>query len=118
MANASGQHTAFGPGPGAHGEEEHKHGAGLYIAGYILSLVLTAISFWLALTRAMPLGPLMLVLIILAGLQIVVQLFFFMHVTEGDGPPWHSMALLLGLIFTFAIALMSMWIMSFHYQVQ
>ncbi|MCL6517214.1 cytochrome C oxidase subunit IV family protein [Alicyclobacillus sp.] len=102
-----------GPAP-AH---EH-HGPGLYIVGYIASLVLTAIAFWLALGHHMAGGPLALTLLILGALQIVVQLFFFMHVTEGDGPPFHSMALVLGLIFTFAIALMSIWIMSFHYQVQ
>ncbi|WP_051663366.1 cytochrome o ubiquinol oxidase subunit IV [Alicyclobacillus macrosporangiidus] len=98
-------------------EHEH-HGAGMYIVGYIASLVLTAIAFWLALGHHMVGGPLALTLLILGGLQIVVQLFFFMHVTEGDGPPWHSVGLVLGLIFTFAIALMSIWIMSFHYQVQ
>ncbi|MBX5436433.1 MAG: cytochrome C oxidase subunit IV family protein [Alicyclobacillaceae bacterium] len=93
---------------------EHRHSPAMYIVGYVLSLVLTAVAFWLALTHAMAIGPLMWVLMILAGLQIIVQLYFFMHVTEGDGPPFHSVALVLGLIFTFAIALMSIWIMSFH----
>lgn len=84
-----------------------------YIVGYFASLLLTAGAFGLALTRAMHLGPLLMVLMTLAGMQIIVQLYFFMHVTEGDGPPFHSAALLLGLIFTFAIALMSVWIMGF-----
>ena len=90
-----------------------KHSSGKYIVGYFLSLVLTAIAFALALTHSMRVGHLLVVLVILAGFQIVVQLQFFMHVTEGDGPPFHSAALLLGLIFTFAIALMSVWIMGF-----
>lgn len=91
----------------------NKHGAGKYVVGYLSSIALTAIAFGIALTRAMHSGPLLLVLIMLAGLQIIVQLFFFMHVTEGDGPPYHSVALILGLFFTFAIALMSVWIMGF-----
>ncbi|WDL98294.1 cytochrome o ubiquinol oxidase subunit IV [Alicyclobacillus sp. ALC3] len=90
-----------------------QHSATKYIVGYLSSLVLTAIAFLLALTHSMRVGPLVVVLTVLAGMQIVVQLFFFMHVTEGDGPPWHSVFLLLGLIFTFAIALMSIWIMGF-----
>lgn len=94
-----------------------KHSPTPYIVGYILSLVLTAIAFGLALTHSMTMGPLMWVLMLLAAMQIVVQLFFFMHITEGDGPPYHSIALLLGLFFTFAVALMSIWIMGFSSQV-
>lgn len=92
----------------------HKHKATKYIVGYASSLVLTAIAFLLALVKhTLPVGPLVVVLTVLAALQIVVQLYFFMHVTEGDGPPFHSVFLILGLLFTFAIALMSVWIMSF-----
>src|SRR5579875_3085591 len=90
-----------------------KHSATKYVIGYLASLILTAIAFGLALTHSMHVGPLIIVLTILAGLQIVVQLYFFMHVTEGDGPPFHSVFLILGLLFTFAIALMSIWIMGF-----
>lgn len=90
-----------------------KHSATKYVVGYLSSLILTAIAFLLALTSSMRVGPLVVVLMILAAFQIVVQLYFFMHVTEGDGPPFHSVFLVLGLIFTFAIALMSIWVMSF-----
>src|SRR5579875_3852737 len=90
-----------------------KHRATQYIIGYLSSLILTAIAFTLALTHSMRVGPLVVLLTILAGLQIVVQLYFFMHITEGDGPPFHALFLILGLIFTFAIALMSVWIMGF-----
>lgn len=96
-----------------HAAGHRKHSARLYITGYLCSLGLTAVAFGLALTHALHPGLILVVLVVLAGLQIGVQLFFFMHVTEGDGPPVHSAALLLGLIFTFAIALMSVWIMGF-----
>ncbi|QQE77804.1 cytochrome o ubiquinol/quinol oxidase subunit IV [Alicyclobacillus sp. SO9] len=92
----------------------HKHKSGKYIVGYLLSLVLTGISFSLALTHSMSFQPLIVVLVILAAFQIVVQLFFFMHVTESDGPAYHAMGLVLGLFFTFAIAFMSVWIMGFN----
>lgn len=90
-----------------------KHRPTMYIVGYLLSLILTAIAFVLALTHSMHVGPLIVLLTILGGLQIVVQLFFFMHITESDGPAYHAVFLTLGLIFTFAIALMSVWIMAF-----
>lgn len=91
----------------------HKHSATKYIIGYLSSLILTAIAFLLALTHSMRVGPLVVLLTVLAGLQIVVQLYFFMHITESDGPPYHAVFLLIGLMFTFAIALMSVWIMGF-----
>ena len=103
-----GQHADGGAAP-----HPHKHSIRPYIVGYVFSLLLTAAAFSLALTHAMKYGPLLLVLIGLAGLQILVQLFFFMHVTEGDRPHWHVVALALALLFAFAFALMSIWIMSF-----
>ncbi|MFD1677490.1 cytochrome o ubiquinol oxidase subunit IV [Alicyclobacillus fodiniaquatilis] len=90
-----------------------QHSPKLYIIGYLASLILSAISFLLALNTGMHVGLLVVILTVLAGLQIVVQLFFFMHITESDGPPYHAVLLVLGLIFTFAIALMSVWIMAF-----
>ncbi|MCL6442329.1 MAG: cytochrome C oxidase subunit IV family protein [Alicyclobacillus sp.] len=90
-----------------------KHKSTQYIIGYLSSLILTAIAFTLALTHTMRVGPLVVLLTILAAFQIVVQLYFFMHITEGDGPPYHAVFLVLGLLFTFAIALMSVWIMGF-----
>lgn len=61
------------PGQSGH----HKHSATKYIIGYLASLVLTAIAFTLALTHLMRVGPLVVLLTILAGLQIIVQLYFF-----------------------------------------
>jgi cytochrome o ubiquinol oxidase operon protein cyoD len=94
-----------------------KHSAKKYVIGYLLSLILTAIAFELALTRALKIEPLMMILMTLAGLQIVVQLYFFMHVTEGDKPRFHVMFLILGIFFTFATASLSVWIMTFNSQV-
>lgn len=90
-----------------------KHGAAPYVFGYLSSLVLTAIAFILALVLHVTIGRLLIVITLLAALQIFVQLYFFMHVTESDGPLYHTAFLVLGLIFTFAIALMSVWVMGF-----
>lgn len=99
-----------------HNSKNH-NSAKPYIIGYILSLVLTVAAFVLALTHAMGIVPLTITLLVLATLQIFVQLFFFMHVTEGEGPSYHVMALVLGAIFTFTIIGGSIWIMTFNSQV-
>lgn len=98
---------------GSPDSHERRHSIRPYIVGYAASLVLTAIAFALALTHSLKYGPLLLILLGLAGLQIIVQLFFFMHVTEGERPAWHVAALVLALFFAFSFAFMSIWIMSF-----
>ncbi|SIS55169.1 cytochrome o ubiquinol oxidase operon protein cyoD [Alicyclobacillus vulcanalis] len=89
-----------------------------YFTGYVLSLVLTAIAFALVAFHALPAPVLLVLLMVLAAIQVLVQLFLFMHVTEGDGSRVKGLAIGLGLFFTLAIALGSVWIMSFNSQVQ
>ncbi|CAB3393151.1 cytochrome o ubiquinol oxidase subunit IV [Kyrpidia spormannii] len=114
--NETGAASGSGAAP-RHAHSGDGHSAGKYVLGYVASLVLTAIAFGLAFTHTLTASPLVLVLLVLAGCQILVQLFFFMHVTEGNGPAFHSVAILLGFVFTFAVVLMSMWIMTFSSQV-
>ncbi|WP_206831115.1 cytochrome C oxidase subunit IV family protein [Alicyclobacillus fructus] len=89
-----------------------------YIVGYVLSLVLTAIAFAAVGIRAVPVQFLLGLLMALAAIQVLVQLFLFMHVKEGDGSRIKGTAMLLGLFFTLSIAIGSIWIMSFNSQVQ
>ncbi|MBX6352387.1 MAG: cytochrome C oxidase subunit IV family protein [Thermoflavifilum sp.] len=86
-----------------------------YVLGYVASLVLTVIALWLVLTHGFSRQPLTLMILLLAALQVIVQLFLFMHVTEGDdGPPFHSVAVTMGFLFTLIFVLGSVWVMSFH----
>lgn len=89
-----------------------------YVLGYVLSLVLTAIAFGLVGLHVGTAGWVLTVLILLAAMQVLVQMFLFMHITEGDGTRVKSIAMGLGLFFTLSIALGSIWIMSFSNQVQ
>lgn len=57
-------------------------------------------------------------ILLAAVLQFVIQLFFFMHIRDGEGPRYNVMALILGLVFVFTIVAGAMWIMSFNSQVQ
>ncbi|WP_245578113.1 cytochrome C oxidase subunit IV family protein [Alicyclobacillus herbarius] len=94
-----------------------KHGIGQYVLGYVLSIVLTLAALWAAFTHGLSGSPLVLVLLALGVLQIGVQLFLFMHITKGDGPPVHSLAIALAFLFTIIFVAGSLWAMSFHYMV-
>lgn len=87
------------------------------VAGFALSLILTFASLWLGLSGMLSFTHVMIILMILACLQIVVQLVFFMHFLESDGPAYHVIGLVFGIIFTFAVVAGSIWIMTFNSQV-
>lgn len=92
---------------------EH-HSVKPYIVGYILSLILTVAAFGLYYANIVAVGVLIVILLALAVLQIFVQLFFFMHVTEGEGPHYHVMALVVGALIVVTIIGGSIWIMAFN----
>lgn len=102
------------PSNGHHGHHEHHgHGIKLPVIGFVLSIVLTLISLWSVMNRVMSVTNLIALILILAVIQIFIQLFFFMHVTESKGHPWHAWMLGLGLIFVVCIIAGSIWILSF-----
>lgn len=84
-----------------------------HVIGYIASLVLTFAALWIILSKPFHPGPLFTITLILAIFQILIQIFFFMHITESHGPRWHTQMLSLGFLFTLAVVAGSIWIMSF-----
>lgn len=84
-----------------------------HVIGYILSLVLTIIALVAGLNHMASLVALMTIILVLAAIQILVQLFFFMHITEKHGPRYNVITLIVAFTFTFAIIGGSIWIMAF-----
>lgn len=89
-----------------------------YIIGFILSIILTVIPFVLVFEHILEKTALIVSILLAAVLQFVVQLFFFMHIRDGEGPRYNVVALILGLVFVTTIVAGSIWIMSFNSQVQ
>jgi cytochrome o ubiquinol oxidase subunit IV len=78
-----------------HEDEAHvPHGSfGGYIAGFVLAVLLTAGSFGLAMSGMLPRQSAMFMLAVLALVQIVVHLVFFLHLNTSSGQRWNVMAL-------------------------
>ncbi|WDL96284.1 cytochrome o ubiquinol oxidase subunit IV [Alicyclobacillus sp. ALC3] len=98
------------------GAPAHKHAAGFpwhHVIGFALSIILTLLALWMVQTHIARASGLLALILVVAALQIGIQLFFFMHVTESPGPKYHVIALSLGIIFTFAVVAGSVWIMTF-----
>jgi len=64
-----------------------------YVCGFVLSVVLTAAAFWLVMHGAFPAQTAMIALSVLAFVQIVVHLVFFLHIDMSVGQRWNVMAL-------------------------
>ena len=90
-----------------------------YVIGFALSIVLTIIPLMLVVNHVIPMGPLTWTILGCALLQIVVQLFMFMHFTDtgGSGPAYQTITIGIGLFFAFVFVGASIWIMSFNSQV-
>lgn len=103
----------------AHGNhDEHHDDSGYhatvkgYVTGFLLSVVLTAIPFWLVMAKVLPTpGATAAVILFLAAVQIVVHMVYFLHMNTKVEGGWS----LLALIFTGAVlAIMlsgSIWVM-------
>lgn len=85
-----------------------------YVIGFLLSVVLTAIPFWLVMAKVLPSSSVTaLVIMGFAAMQIVVHMIYFLHMNSKVESGWS----LLALVFTAALVLImlagSIWVM-FH----
>lgn len=97
----------------SHGAHDESHGSlKSYVIGFVLSIVLTIIPLVVVLNDMMGKTATLVVILIAAVLQFVIQLFFFMHLREEKEPRWNVMALILGFIIVITIIVGSIWIMG------
>jgi cytochrome o ubiquinol oxidase operon protein cyoD len=115
----SDHHTAH-----AHGHDDHGHGhvdhddhmeshGSLkdYSIGFILSVILTAIPFWLVMTHQLPPGTTKAVILGFAAVQLVVHMIYFLHMNSKSEGGWNMMAMLLTVILLFIVMTGSIWVM-------
>jgi cytochrome o ubiquinol oxidase subunit IV len=89
---------------------------GGYVAGFVLSVILTAAAFWLVMAKVFD-NSLVTTFVILglAIVQIYVHMVFFLHMTSKAEGGWSWMSLIFTLILVIITLSGSLWIM-FHLQ--
>jgi cytochrome o ubiquinol oxidase operon protein cyoD len=100
---------------GAHDSHGDDGGHGTlrgYVTGFVLSVILTAIPFWLVMSNALKSSGLTITVVLaFAVVQIVVHAVYFLHMNTKAQGGWMVMAL----IFTLTLVLItlsgSIWIM-------
>lgn len=113
MSNATHPHTGHDDhhDTSAHGTQNHGT-MGSYMIGFGLSLLLTAIPFWLvmsgALGNAQATG---IVIMAFAVVQILVHMVFFLHMNTRAEGGWSMMALIFTMVLVVITLSGSMWVM-------
>lgn len=83
-----------------------------YATGFLLSVVLTAIPFWLVMRGVLP-DPTVTAVAILAfaAVQIVVHMVFFLHMSPKSEGGWNMLALIFTLVLVVITLAGSLWVM-------
>ena len=85
---------------------------GGYLAGFALSVVLTALPFWLVMTGALDnKQATALIVMAFAVFQVVVHMIFFLHMDARAEGGWSLMALIFTLILVVIALTGSLWVM-------
>lgn len=84
----------------------------LYLSGFVICLVLTALSFSLAAFELFRTDLLVVSLIVLAIVQAAVQLAFFMHFGKESKPRWMVLVFCFMVAILLIVVLLTLWIIS------
>lgn len=96
----------------AHDEGEMHFSAKGYAIGFILSVILTVIPFWLVMEGVLSTPAATAVAIMVLGaVQIVVHMIYFLHMNTKSEGGWTVMALMFTVIIVFITLVGSLWVM-------
>ena len=83
-----------------------------YLTGFVLAVILTAIPFYLVMSGAIPDKVVAAVVVMaFAGVQIVVHMVYFLHMSPKVEGGWSAMALIFTLIVLVIALSGSLWVM-------
>lgn len=106
QGGAHGEHHVHGHVQGAHGTFQS------YTTGFVLSVVLTAIPFWLVMGDVLSdTFTTSLVIMALAAVQIVVHMIYFLHMNTKSEGGWTFLSLLFTLTLVVITLVGSIWVM-------
>jgi len=104
----------------AHGAEhaDHDHGGAAhgtfrgYMIGFLLSVVLTVIPFWLVMGDVFGNNMVTAIFVLELGVvQIFVHMYYFLHMNTKSEGGWTMMALIFTVVIVLIALIGSMWVM-------
>ena len=98
----------------SHSVNEHgaSHGSvKSYMIGFILSIILTAIPFWMVMDGNASHGTILGVVLVCAVIQVLVHLVYFLHLDRKSEGGWNMVAIVFSAIIILIVVVGSLWIM-------
>ena len=117
------QHHGHGHGHDAHGHDDHGHGDHSdgshvhgsmkdYVIGFVLSVILTAIPFWLVMAKVFDKSSTTAMVILgFAAVQVVVHMVYFLHMNGKIEGGWTLLSTLFTLVLLIIVLAGSIWVM-------
>ncbi|SCK47140.1 cytochrome o ubiquinol oxidase operon protein cyoD [Variovorax sp. HW608] len=105
-----------------HGHDDHGHDDGGaphatfkgYMTGFVLSIILTAIPFWMVMGNVFEKpSTTALVILAFAAVQIVVHMVYFLHMDSKSQHGWTMLAFIFTVVLVVITLSGSLWVM-FH----
>ncbi|BAI76475.1 cytochrome o ubiquinol oxidase operon protein (plasmid) [Azospirillum sp. B510] len=100
---------------GGHGDHGHPAGAhgtfGSYMIGFVLSVILTVIPFWLVMNGTLDNVTTTVVVLALAVVQIIVHMVYFLHMNGRAEGGWSMLAMIFTIIVVVIMFSGSLWVM-------
>lgn len=117
FSNLADQGKAGHHGDHGHGHDDHHDGAAhgtlkSYVIGFVLSVILTAIPFWLVMGKVIGnQNTTALVILGFAAVQIVVHMIYFLHMNTKSEGGWNMLALIFTIVLVVITLAGSLWVM-------
>jgi len=97
-----------------HHHDDHAHGSlSTYLLGFVLSVALTAVPFWLVMSGSLGNKQVTaLAIMAFAVVQIVVHMIYFLHMNTTSENGWSMMALIFTIVMVVIALSGSLWVMN------
>lgn len=82
-----------------------------YTLGFIFSIILTIIPFYLVMHHSASTETLIIVAVVCAVFQLLIQLICFLHLNSESGPRWNLVAFVFTVLIVGILMVGSLWIM-------
>lgn len=83
-----------------------------YSIGFLLSIICTLVAYQLVVNSILHGWILISAILVLAVVQLGIQLLFFLHITSGPRPRWNLIVFIFMLVIVAIVVIGSLWIMT------
>ena len=105
-------HAAHDAHDDHHGEEHPHVSLRDYVIGFVLSVILTAIPFWLVMNNVITSASATAFVVLgFAAVQMVVHMIFFLHMNAKSEGGWNMLALIFTVVLVVILLAGSLWVM-------